>query len=404
MIYETEGGVCAAAGFQAGSVRCGIKASSEKDDTAVIWSETPCAAAAVYTRNRVKAAPIQVTREHLEDGKAQAVIINSGNANACAPDGRENAVREGRACANLLGIREEDVIVCSTGVIGQRLNIEAIEEHLPGLSLSPKGSDLAAAAIMTTDTVPKTAAVEFTAGGKTCRLGGICKGSGMIHPNMGTMLCVLTTDCAVSTFVLQETLREKTAVSFNRVSVDGDTSTNDTCCIFANGMAGNQEICSRAGEDYETFAAALETVCVTLARKIAADGEGAGRLMTCTVSGAADEAKAECLAKAVCSSSLVKAAMFGADANWGRILCAMGYSGAEFDPEQVDVSFSSPAGEIAVCADGRAVDFDEEKAREILSQPEVTILISLREGEASVTAWGCDLTYEYVRINGDYRT
>ena len=404
MIHETEGGVCAARGFQAGAVRCGIKASSEKDETAVIWSEVPCAAAAVYTRNRVQAAPIQVTKAHLADGRAQAVIINSGNANACAPDGPENAKREGKACASLLGIDENDVIVCSTGVIGQRLNIEALEKNLPKLTLSPEWSGLAAAAIMTTDTVPKTMAVEFTAGGRLCRLGGICKGSGMIHPNMGTMLCALTTDCAVSSSVLQEALRKKTAVSFNRVSVDGDTSTNDTCCILANGMAGNEKITSVEGADYEAFAEALETVCVALAKKIAADGEGAGRLVTCTVSGAADEEKAERLAKAVCSSSLVKAAMFGADANWGRILCAMGYSGAEFDPEQVDVSFSSQAGELCVCRDGRAVDFDEEQAKEILSQPEVTILISLMEGEASVTAWGCDLTYEYVRINGDYRT
>ena len=397
-------GVCAAAGFQAGAIRCGIKESSPKNDTAVIYSEVPRSAAAVYTRNRVQAAPIQVTKAHLENGRARAVIINSGNANACAPDGPENALREAKACAKLLGIEAEDVVVCSTGVIGQRLNIEAIEKNLSAISLSEWGSDEAAEAIMTTDTVPKTAWTEFQAGGKTCRLGGICKGSGMIHPNMGTMLCALTTDCAVSPEVLQEALRRKTAVSFNRVSVDGDTSTNDTCCVLANGLAGNPEITAAEGADYEAFAAALEEICVTLARKIAADGEGAGRLITCTVSGARDEGTAEVLAKAVCSSSLVKAAMFGADANWGRILCAMGYSGAEFDPEGTDVTFLSEAGEIAVCRDGRAVDFDEDAAKEILSAPEVTIQVLLREGDASVTAWGCDLTYEYVRINGDYRT
>lgn len=404
MIHIIDGGVCAARGFRAGAVRCGIKASSAKDDTAVVLSEKACPAAAVYTRNRVKASPLHVTREHLKNGMAQAVIINSGNANACAPDGMENAVREAAACAELLNIEENDVIVCSTGVIGQRLPVEVIEENLPGLKVSEDGNDAAAAAIMTTDTVPKTIAVEFMAGGTICRLGGICKGSGMIHPNMGTMLCVLTTDCAVSAPVLQKALREKTAVSFNRVSVDGDTSTNDTCCILANGMAGNQEITAAEGEDYQAFAEALELVCVELAKKIAADGEGAGRLVTCTVSGAAGEAEAETLAKSVCSSSLVKAAMFGADANWGRILCAMGYSGIEFDPETVDVDFASQAGTIAVCRDGRAVDFDEDRAKEILSQPEVTILIAMKDGDASVTAWGCDLTYEYVRINGDYRT
>lgn len=404
MIQIIEGGVCAARGFQAGAVRCGIKASSAKNDTAVILSEKACPAAAVYTRNRVKASPLQVTREHLENGTAQAVIINSGNANACAPDGMENAVREAAACAKLTGVKEDDVIVCSTGVIGQRLPVEVIEENLSALALSPTGSQAAAEAIMTTDTVPKTIAVEFPVGGIVCRLGGICKGSGMIHPNMGTMLCVLTTDCAVSAPVLQAALRAKTAVSFNRVSVDGDTSTNDTCCILANGLAGNQEISAAEGEEYEAFSAALEFVCTELAKKIAADGEGAGRLVTCTVSGAAGEKEAETLAKSVCASSLVKAAMFGADANWGRILCAMGYSGIDFDPETVDVKFASPAGTILVCQEGKAVDFDEEQAKEILSQPEVTILIDMKEGESSVTAWGCDLTYEYVRINGDYRT
>ncbi len=402
-MYEIiSGGVTAAQGFSAGATRCGIKASSEKNDTAVIYSEVPCTAAAVYTKNRVQASPIQVTRAHLADQRAQAVIVNSGNANACAPDGLENANREAAACAKLLGLSEEDIIVCSTGVIGQRLNIECIEENLHTLTLSPDGSHAAATAIMTTDTAEKCAAVSFFLDGKQCHLGGICKGSGMIHPNMGTMLCFLTTDCAIDGDLLQALLRKAVQKSFNRVSVDGDTSTNDTCCILANGLAGNEPLCTP--EAATDFYVALEAVCITLARKIAADGEGASRLMTCTVHGAQDEDTAEGLAKAVCKSSLVKAAMFGADANWGRILCAMGYSGETFDPEAVDVAFSSNAGTVAVCKAGRALDFDEALAKQILSEDEVTITVDLHDGTHSVTAWGCDLTYDYVKINGDYRT
>ena len=404
MLNHISGGVTAAQGFRAGAVRCGIKASSQKDDTAVIVSDVPCTAAAVYTTNRVKAAPILVTREHLTDHTARAVIVNSGNANACAPEGPENARREAAACAALLGIDETDVVVCSTGVIGQRINIECIEENLHNIVLTTDGSDAAANAIMTTDTVPKTVAVEFTVGGKTCRMGGICKGSGMIHPNMGTMLCFITTDCAVDGELLQSLLLAAVKKSFNRVSVDGDTSTNDTCCVLANGMAGNAPVADPASADCAAFAEALEAVCVALARKIAGDGEGATKLITCTVSGASDEQTAEGLAKAVCASSLVKAAMFGADANWGRILCAMGYSGETFDPEGVDVAFSSAAGSVEVCAKGRALNFDEDIAKKVLLEPEVTIEVTLYEGEASVTAWGCDLTYDYVRINGDYRT
>ena len=404
MLNHISGGVTAAQGFRAGAVRCGIKASSQKDDTAVIVSDVPCTAAAVYTTNRVKAAPILVTREHLADHTARAVIVNSGNANACAPEGPENARREAAACAALLGIDETDVVVCSTGVIGQRINIECIEENLHNIVLTADGSDAAANAIMTTDTVPKTVAVEFTVGGKTCRMGGICKGSGMIHPNMGTMLCFITTDCAVDGELLQSLLLAAVKKSFNRVSVDGDTSTNDTCCVLANGMAGNAPVADPASADCAAFTEALEAVCVALARKIAGDGEGATKLITCTVSGASDEQTAEGLAKAVCASSLVKAAMFGADANWGRILCAMGYSGETFDPEGVDVAFSSAAGSVAVCAKGRALNFDEDTAKKVLLEPEVTIEVTLYEGEASVTAWGCDLTYDYVRINGDYRT
>ncbi len=402
-MYEIiSGGVTAAQGFSAGATRCGIKESSKKNDTAVIYSKVPCTAAAVYTKNRVQAAPIQVTREHLANQRAQAVIVNSGNANACAPDGLENANRQAAACAKLLGLPQNDVIVCSTGVIGQRLNIECIEANLHTLTLSPYGSDAAATAIMTTDTTEKSAAVSFPVGGKICHLGGICKGSGMIHPNMGTMLCFLTTDCAIDGDLLQTLLHKAVQKSFNRVSVDGDTSTNDTCCILANGLAANETITD--AEAATVFYEALEAVCITLARKIAADGEGASRLMTCTIHGARDEDTAEGLAKAVCKSSLVKAAMFGADANWGRILCAMGYSGKTFDPEMVDVVFSSTAGSVAVCEAGRALDFDETLAKEILSQSEVTIEVDLHDGDSSVTAWGCDLTYDYVKINGDYRT
>ncbi len=403
MVRKITGGVCAAQGFTAGATRCGVKASSPKDDTAVILSAAPCAAAAVYTRNRVKAAPLQVTREHLTDGTARAIVANSGNANACAPDGLENARREAAAAAALLGIPESDVVVASTGVIGQRLNIECIEENLKNLTLSADGSAAAENAIMTTDTKPKEEACEFTAGGKACRIGGICKGSGMIHPNMGTMLAFVTTDCAIDAALIQETLRDVTRTSFNCVSVDGDTSTNDMCVVLANGLAGNPAIVEK-GEDWRTFREALATVCMSLARQIAADGEGASRLITCCVRNARDDDTATVLAKAVCSSSLLKAAMFGADANWGRVLCAMGYSGAEFDPEKVDVDFSSGKGEIAVCKAGRALDFDEGKAKEILLEPEVTIYIDVNEAGGSAVAWGCDLTYDYVKINGDYRT
>ncbi|MDE7035674.1 MAG: bifunctional glutamate N-acetyltransferase/amino-acid acetyltransferase ArgJ, partial [Eubacteriales bacterium] len=327
----------------------------------------------------------------------------SGNANACAPDGLENARREAAAAAKLLGIPEEDVVVASTGVIGQRINIECIEENIGKITLSQDGSEAANIAIMTTDTTQKTEACEFTAGGKTCRIGGICKGSGMIHPNMGTMLAFVTTDCAIAGGLLQETLREVVKGSFNCVSVDGDTSTNDMCVVLSSGLAGNAEIQER-DEDWQAFREALAMVCTSLARQIAADGEGASRLITCNVCGARDNDTATVLAKAVCSSSLLKAAMFGADANWGRVLCAMGYSGAEFDPEKVDVDFSSDKGEISVCKAGRAVDFDEGKAKEILLRPEVTIDIDVHEAGGSAVAWGCDLTYDYVKINGDYRT
>ena len=397
------GGVCAAKGFQAGSTRCGIKASREADDLAIIVSESECTAAATYTLNRVKAAPVYVTMEHLEDGVARAIVANSGNANACAPDGAENALREAQAAARFLGIEEDRVIVASTGVIGQRLDIECIEENIGNVKLSADGSEAANRAIMTTDTREKTAAIEFVAGGKVCHIGGICKGSGMIHPNMGTMLSFITTDCAITHEMLQDALSESVRRSYNRVTVDGDTSTNDMCVVLANGMAGNEQI-EWQNEDYEAFYRALHEVNVRLARQIAADGEGATKLIACEVNGARSEEAAERLAKAVCASSLVKAAMFGADANWGRVLCAMGYSKAPFRPEYVTVGFQSAAGRILVCDHGPGLDFDEEIAKNILLEDEVTIAVDLYEGESSATCWGCDLTYDYVKINGDYRT
>ena len=398
-----DGGVCAAKGFKAGSVRCGIKASRTNDDTAIIFSECECNAAATYTMNRVKAAPVYVTMEHLENGVARAIVANSGNANACAPDGMENARRMAKAAASFLGVEEEDVAVASTGVIGQRIDIECIEEHLSEIVLSDDASEQANRAIMTTDTRTKTAAVEFTVGGKTCRIGGICKGSGMIHPNMGTMLSFITTDCAISHEMLTDALQENVKKTYNRVTVDGDTSTNDMCVVLANGLAGN-ELIDWQNEDYQAFCKALNEINTRLARQIAADGEGATKLVTCTVRNSRSEETAERLAKAVVGSNLVKAAMFGADANWGRVLCAMGYSKAPFRPEYVDVGFESENGSVAVCEKGAALNFDEELAKKVLTANEVTIQIDVHEGEHAATAWGCDLTYDYVKINGDYRT
>jgi glutamate N-acetyltransferase/amino-acid N-acetyltransferase len=401
------GGVTAAKGFRAAGIHAGVKASSspDKNDLAMILCDTEATAAGVYTMNRVKAAPIYVTMEHLENGTARGIIANSGNANACAPMGHENAVKMCEAAASATGLRPEDFIVASTGVIGAQLNVSVIEQACPTLAslLSRDGSAEAAKAIMTTDTRSKEIAVSFELGGKEVRLGGIAKGSGMIHPNMGTMLAFLTTDCAISSDVLQGALYEVAKTSFNRISVDGDTSTNDTCCILASGQAGNALI-DWKNEDYEVFYGALKFICTELAKKIAGDGEGATKLVTCTVSGSRSDEAAEKLAMEIIRSSLVKAAMFGADANWGRVLCAMGYSRAPFRPECVDVAFASTVGTVQVCASGEGLPFDEALAKEILSQPEVEILVNVNEGEHAVTAWGCDLTYDYVKINGDYRT
>lgn len=402
-----EGGITAPKGFRASGLHCGVKAGGDPDkkDLAIIVSDCLCAAAGTFTTNKVKAAPVYLSMKNVADGEAQAIVCNSGNANACAPKGEENALKMCEETAKALGLDAEKVLVGSTGVIGHTINIDAITKGIPeaAAALSYDGGEDAAHAIMTTDTVEKIAAVEFEIGGKTARLGGIAKGSGMIHPNMGTMLCFLTTDAAVEKDVLKKILKDCVSVTFNRVSVDGDTSTNDTCLILANGMAGN-EVVAGEGADYDIFKAAVKEVCQTLAIKIAKDGEGATKLMTCSVKGAENEEKALGLAMSINKSPLVKTAIFGSDANWGRVLCAMGYSGEDFDPEKVDVAFASKAGTIEVCKNGRGLDFDEDIALKVLSEDEIVIDVTLREGSGEAVCWGCDLTYDYVKINGDYRT
>ena len=399
------GGVCAAQGFRAAGVHCGIRKNKTKKDLAMICSDVMANAAAVYTTNLVKGAPLTVTKNHIANGKAQAVICNSGNANTCNANGIEIAEQMSHLVAKELNINANDVVVASTGVIGQPLDITPIAKGIPVLakSLSINGSQDAAEAIMTTDTIDKQIAVEFTIGGKVCKMGGIAKGSGMIHPNMATMLVFITTDAAISSNMLQKALSGDIANTFNMLSIDGDTSTNDMVTVLANGMAGNAEI-TADGEDFNTFMKALNTVTVNLCRVIAGDGEGATKLLECKVSGGKTLETAKTVAKSVICSSLLKAAMFGADANWGRVLCAIGYSGANVDVTKIDVSFISNKGEILVCQNGAGVDFSEEKAKEILLEKEIVINIKLNDGEFSSTAWGCDLTYEYVKINGDYRT
>ena len=400
-----QGGVCAPQSFLAAGVHCGILKNKQKKDLALIYSLSEANAAAVYTKNLVKGAPIEVTRENIADGRARAVICNSGNANTCNADGPQVAREMCALAAEALNISAGDVIVASTGVIGQRLDITPIAAAMDGLckALSDNGSNDAAEAIMTTDTRLKEIAVSFTAGGKECRIGGIAKGSGMIHPNMATMLVFLTTDCAVSSEMLKKALSEDVEDSFNMISVDGDTSTNDMVCILANGTAGNKEITAE-DSDYRAFAAALAEVTRFLCRAMAKDGEGATKLIECAVTGAPDNAAAKTAAKSVVCSSLGKAAMFGSDANWGRVLCALGYSGAVTDLSAAAVEYVSAAGSVLVCRNGAGVDFSEEAAKKILSEDEITISVSLGNGPGAATAWGCDLTYEYVRINGDYRT
>jgi len=400
-----EGGVCAAKGFTANGVHCGIRKNHSKKDLALILSSVPASAAAVYTTNLVKGAPLTVTKNHIANGIAQAVICNSGNANTCNANGIEIAEAMSDLVAKALNIAASDVVVASTGVIGQPLSIDPIAAGMEELAkgLSENGGQAAAEAIMTTDTVMKEVAVEFEVDGKTCHIGGIAKGSGMIHPNMATMLVFLTTDCAIAPDMLQKALSGDIANTFNMISVDGDTSTNDMVTVLANGLAGNETITAE-GEDFNTFMKALNTVTIALCRKIAGDGEGATKLLECKVTGAADLPTAKTVAKSVICSSLLKAAMFGADANWGRVLCAIGYSGAAVDVNKVDVAFRSAAGTIDVCKNGAGVPFSEEIAKEILLEKEIEILVELNSGAAASTAWGCDLTYDYVKINGDYRT
>lgn len=418
-----EGGVTAPLGFTANGVLCRIKASRTTNDTALIYSEKPCSAAGVFTQNRVKAESVKLSKKNIANGKLQAVIANSGNANCCTGEqGAEVAYKMACLAGKALNVNPDDVAVCSTGVIGQQLPVEKIEAKIDELAkgLSKKGHEEARVAIMTTDTKYKECAVEFVLGGKTCRMGTMCKGSGMIHINLGTMLSFITTDVAISPEMIEKALQESIKGTYNCVSVDGDTSTNDTLLLLANGMAGNKEI-TEENDDYEIFLAALNKMNKIMAMKIAADGEGATRLVQCTVNGAKTVEAARGLAKEVISSSLVKAAMFGSDANFGRFLCAMGYSGIEFTPEKTTIWFTSRGnakryfenyeefdvhGEnsVLVYKDGVPENFDEKKAKKIMSEEAVEILVQCKDGECSGTAWGCDLTYDYVKINGDYRT
>ena len=400
-----KGGVCAAKGFLAGGIHCGIRKNKTKKDLALIYSEKKAAAAAVYTTNKVKGAPLSVTKSNIANGYAQAVICNSGNANTCNADGIEVAEKMCDLIANELKIEKTDVVVASTGVIGQPLDITPIKNGIGSLvaSLGKDNSKDAAEGIMTTDTRLKEIAVSFDINGVECKIGGIAKGSGMIHPNMATMLVFITTDCNITPAMLSKALSSDIKNTFNMVSVDGDTSTNDMVSVLANGMAGN-DLIDGEGEAFSQFMKALNTVTVYLCRCIAGDGEGATKLLECEVSGAKDENNAKIIAKSVICSSLVKAAMFGSDANWGRILCAIGYSGAEVDVNKVDVSFKSAKGEIPVCKNGAGIEFSEEIAKEILLEKEIGIVVKLGDGDGKSVAWGCDLTYEYVKINGDYRT
>ena len=404
-IKFTDGGVTAPKGFTANGIHCGIRKSKDKKDLALIFCEKECDTAAVYTQNLVCGAPITVTKNNISDGKARAVVCNSGIANTCNADGIEKAERMCEITANALGISKSDIIVASTGVIGQPLDLEPVKNGINELvsGLNKNGSDSAANAIMTTDTVKKEFACEFTLGGKPCHIGAISKGSGMIHPNMATMLAFITTDANISSEMLKSSLLEVVADSFNMLSVDGDTSTNDTVALLASGLCENERITEK-NDDYRTFTLALSSICEKLVKLMAKDGEGATKLVECVVSGASDVKTAKTCAKAVICSSLVKAAMFGSDANWGRILCALGYSGVDIDVHRVDVKFSSDGGEIEVCKDGSGIDFSEELAKKVLSCDEVYILVDLKSGASCATAYGCDLTYDYVKINGDYRT
>lgn len=400
------GGVTSPKGFLASGIHCGLKKNSLKMDLALIYSEVPACAAGVYTKNKVKGAPIYITKEHLSNKKAQAIIINSGNANTCnGEDGLYKAKKMAQVQAKALGIKTDEVLVASTGVIGVPLNIDAIKSGIPLLTekLSVTGGNDASSAIMTTDTFKKQFATQFELNGKTITIGVMAKGSGMIEPNMGTMLSFISTDLNISSALLNEALKESVAITYNRVSVDGDTSTNDMVLIMANALALNEKIETK-NHDYYTFLKVLNELNVIVAKNIAKDGEGATKLIECLVTGAKSKNDAEDLSKSVINSSLVKTAMFGSDANWGRVLCALGYSKVNFDPSKIDVTFISSVGKIQVCSQGGSLDFDESKAKEILLQPEINILVNMNDGDSSALAWGCDLSYEYVKINGDYRS
>lgn len=402
---DIQGGVCAPLGFQAAGIHCGIRKNKSKKDLALIVSDVMCHAASTYTLNKVKGAPIAVTKQHLLNGEAKAIICNSGNANTCNPNGEEIANKVCDLCAKTLKIDAHDIIVASTGVIGQPLDIEPFEDHMQELvdALTYQGSNDACEGIMTTDTVKKEYAVEFELDGKTCHIGAIAKGSGMIHPNMATMLAFVTTDVSISKEMLNEVIHEVVNDTFNMVSVDGDTSTNDMLSLLANGLAQNTEIQNK-DQNYQIFKEALMYICTCLSKGIAKDGEGATKLLTCHVYNACTVKDAKVVAKSVITSSLFKAAMFGKDANWGRILCAIGYCDASYDVDKIEVSLASQVGKILVCENGRGYPFSEEEALKILSEDEIEILIDLHDGVNNATAWGCDLTYDYVKINGDYRT
>lgn len=403
-----EGGVCAAQGFVANGLNAGINPDKTKNDLAMVYSETSCNTAAVYTLNKVKGAPILVTKHNLEksNGISKAVLVNSKNANTCNADGEEIAKQSCELAAKALGIQPEEVVVASTGVIGQRLSIEPFETHMEELvqGLSRDGNDKAVNAIMTTDTVPKQVAVEFVIDEKTCRLGGMAKGSGMIHPNMATTLNFVTSDVSISAEMVQKALSEIVRVTYNCLSIDGDTSTNDMVSVMANGLAGNVEITSENSQGYDVFKQALYIVMMNMTKMLAADGEGASKMLECTCQGAPDQETAIIVAKSVIRSPLFKCAMFGEDANWGRVLCAIGYAEAEFDIRKVDVDLVSEIGTIEVCRNGAGVEFSEEEAAKVLTADEIYININLNQGDAEAKAWGCDLTYDYVKINGDYRS
>ncbi len=403
---QIQGGVSAPKGFKAAGIHCGIRKNASKEDLALIVSDADCSAAAVYTQNKVKGAPIYVTRAHIADGHARAVICNSGNANTCNENGVEIAQKTCEILASQLNIAADDIIVASTGVIGAPLCIEPFEAGIPKLvkELSPDGGQSAARAIMTTDTAPKQLALEFEAGGKTCRIGAMGKGSGMINPNMATMLIFVTTDAAISPEMLQKALSDDVKDTFNQISVDGDTSTNDSVAVLANGMAQNTPITDENCEGYKAFCEALRQINTYMCRAIASDGEGATKLITCEVKNADSKETARKIAKSIISSSLFKAAIFGSDANWGRAICAIGYTEGDFSVDNINISLSSEAGDILVCKASTAVDFDEDKAKEILQKKEIYVLIDMHAGECEATAWGCDLTYDYVKINGDYRS